>query len=479
MADSRQRSWGMEPAARSAEPSSPPPPVGVVLAAGRSERLAKVTGGTSKALLRVGGTTLVERAVRSLRDGGVTVVVVVVGHDADAVSAAVGGLPGVRVVRSEHWELGNGASLAAAEPAVGAAPLFAVTCADHVFAEGSLHELLGAGEPAVLVDPDPVSTAWDEGTRVRVEGGRAFGFGKQLVEPGIDCGAFVLDRTVFDGYRTAAAEGDHSLAGAISRVATARPVRAVTLEAPRWWQDVDTPQDLVAARNLVRRSLGKDTDGPVSRHLNRPISTRLTMALAPVRVPPGMLSVLVLLTGLWAAWSLSASRAVVGGLLVQATSVLDGTDGETARLRRRVSTRGAWLDTVFDRMVDAAIVAGLSLWQWNNPSKGFRVLIIGMSMAGWALIALTAKRTWPAIPALERPAPAERRLGLLLGGRDGRLLLIAVFALAARPELALATAALAWGSTVLIRFVLLLARPVWRPEPAAPRQVGEAAQGDL
>ncbi len=86
MADSRQRSWGMEPAARSAEPSSPPPPVGVVLAAGRSERLAKVTGGTSKALLRVGGTTLVERAVRSLRDGGVTVVVVVVGHDADAVS---------------------------------------------------------------------------------------------------------------------------------------------------------------------------------------------------------------------------------------------------------------------------------------------------------------------------------------------------------------------------------------------------------
>jgi hypothetical protein len=41
------------------------PRVGVVLAAGRSERLASVTGGGSKALLRLGGLSLVERAVRS------------------------------------------------------------------------------------------------------------------------------------------------------------------------------------------------------------------------------------------------------------------------------------------------------------------------------------------------------------------------------------------------------------------------------
>jgi hypothetical protein len=42
------------------------PRVGVVLAAGRSERLGSVTGGASKVLLRLGGLSLVERAVRSL-----------------------------------------------------------------------------------------------------------------------------------------------------------------------------------------------------------------------------------------------------------------------------------------------------------------------------------------------------------------------------------------------------------------------------
>jgi hypothetical protein len=44
--------------------------VGVVLAAGRSERLASVTGGGSTALLRLGGLSLVERAVRSLLAAG-------------------------------------------------------------------------------------------------------------------------------------------------------------------------------------------------------------------------------------------------------------------------------------------------------------------------------------------------------------------------------------------------------------------------
>jgi CTP:molybdopterin cytidylyltransferase MocA len=39
-----------------------PPSVAIVLVAGRSERLRAVTGGGSKALVRVGGMALVERA---------------------------------------------------------------------------------------------------------------------------------------------------------------------------------------------------------------------------------------------------------------------------------------------------------------------------------------------------------------------------------------------------------------------------------
>ena len=73
------------------------PRVGVVLAAGRSQRLTSVTGGGSKALLRLGGLSLVERAVRSLLVVGLERVLVVVGHDAGLVATVIGRLGRGRV----------------------------------------------------------------------------------------------------------------------------------------------------------------------------------------------------------------------------------------------------------------------------------------------------------------------------------------------------------------------------------------------
>jgi choline kinase len=459
------------------------PRAGVVLAAGRSERLSPVTGGRSKALSLLGGMSLLERAIRSLRAGGVCEVFVVAGYEAELIELASQGMDGVRVVRAPDWERGNGASLAAVEPAVRGEPLFAVLCADHVFAQGALDPMLEGGQPAVLIDPSPEADVWAEGTRVRVESGHAVAFGKHLPDPGIDCGAFVLGPEVFAAHRRAAAEGDHSLAGAVTRSARVRPVEAVPIAPGAWWQDVDTPDDLLRARELVRRSLMKDTDGPVSRHLNRPVSTRITMALAPLRIHPDVLSVMFFLVGMTAAWSLSAGRALVGGLLVQAASILDGVDGETARLRGLASARGAMLDATMDRMVDAAVVAGLGLWLWDDPSRLFRAMIIAMAAVGWAALSLGAKEKWRAIPALERPPDTERRLGILLGGRDGRSLVMALGAVAGRPEISILGAALSWCSTVSVRtFLLIRGGPRSRSavrKTSAPQEVRQPPHGDL
>jgi choline kinase len=204
-------------------PRSRLPRVGVVLAADRSERLGGVTGGGSKALFRLGGLSLVERAVWSLLARGLerVVVVVVVGHDAGPVAAVVGrlGRGRVRAVYADRWQDGNGASLAAVQDAVAGEALVVLVTADHVFAEGALDRLLGAGELAVLIDAAPDRVAWGEGTRVRVVDGAVVAFGKHLDEPAIDCGAFELPLEVFGCQRQAAADGDHSLAGAVSRLA--------------------------------------------------------------------------------------------------------------------------------------------------------------------------------------------------------------------------------------------------------------------
>jgi 1L-myo-inositol 1-phosphate cytidylyltransferase / CDP-L-myo-inositol myo-inositolphosphotransferase len=433
-------------------PLSRLPPVGVVLAAGRSERLESVTGGGSKALLRLGGLSLVERAVRSLLAAGLERVLVVVGHDAGPVATVVGrfGRGRVRAVYADRWADGNGASLAAVQGEVQGQALFVVVTADHVFGEGGLERLLAAGEPAVLVDPAPDRAAWAEGTRVRVVDQAVVAFGKHLEEPAIDCGAFLLPPEVFGCQRQAATEGDHTLAGAVTRLAQTQPLRAVALPAGCWWQDVDTPQDAKAARTALRRSLGKDADGLVSRLLNRPLSTRLSMLLAPLRPAPDLVSLVAFAFGLAGAALLAAGQGLAGGLLVHASSVADGVDGEVARLQLRGGPRGALLDGVLDRVGDAAILAGLGLWALDGHAPE-GVLGVTVAATTGALLSMASKDR---AAALGLPPAPERALGWLLGGRDGRLLLVAVGAILGAPVAALAavtaTSALSLGLRVAI-----------------------------
>jgi 1L-myo-inositol 1-phosphate cytidylyltransferase / CDP-L-myo-inositol myo-inositolphosphotransferase len=441
-----------EPAADVVGPPAPArrPRVAVVLAAGRSERLTSVTRGGSKVLLRLGGLSLVERAVRSVLACGLQPVLVVVGHDAGPVATVVGrvGHGRVRTVYADRWPDGNGASLAAVAAAVANERLFALVTADHIFGEGALDRLLAAGAPAVLIDPAAGRDAWLEGTRVRIVDGAVVAFGKHLDEPAIDCGAFLLPPEIFGCQRQAAVEGDHTLAGAVTRLAQQRPLRAVAMPTGCWWQDVDTPEDARAAAAGLRRSLGKGADGPVSRWLNRPLSTRLSMALAPLRPSPDLVSLIAFAFGLAGAALLAAGQGLAGALLVHASSVADGIDGEVARLQLRGGPRGALLDGVLDRIGDAAIMAGLGVWalRGHDPAG---VLALTVAATTGAMLSMATKDR---AAALGLPPAPERALGWLLGGRDGRLLLVAVGAVLGAPVAALAavaaTAALSLGLRV-------------------------------
>lgn len=438
-----------------------PPRVGVVLAAGWAERLSKITRGRSKALVLLGGLPLVERAVRTLFAAGVERVVVVSGHQGESVREALDNLSTerVRIVQSRSWESGNGSSLAAAEDALIGEQRFVVMCGDTVFSPGALSSLVRSPGPAVLIDPSPAPDVWVEGTKVQVEDGLATGFGKRLEDPAIDCGVFVLGPEVFEAQRSAAASGDHSLAGAITELSHNRPLRIVAIPQDAWWQDIDTPDDLRTARAMLRRSLANPTDGPISRNLNRPLSTRLTMAISPFRLSPTLLTFAAFLVGIYAAWSLSAGRAVVGGLMAQLNSVLDGIDGETARLQFRASRSGARLDSMADRMIDAAIVAGVGLWLWVDPSRTFRASIILASAAGWGIIAYRLKDK---VSTFELPPSSDRPLSLMLLGRDVRLFILAAGSVLTLPLAALATAFVAYCSSGLLRVVRVL-RLGWNP----------------
>lgn len=412
------------------------PATAVVLAAGRSERAGPATQGSSKVLLRVGGLSLLERTLLTLQAAGIEKTVVVVGHDADRVGRlAAAALPGrVEVVCAEGWEAGNGQSLAAAEDAVREEPLFLLLMSDHLFGADAIDQLLYVGAPAALVDPDPGPEVLAEGTRVMVADGLALAFSKELDAPCVDCGAFLVPRDIFDHQRAAAAEGDHSVAGALTRLAAQHSVQTVRLASDCWWVDVDTPTDLAHARRQLRRSLIKPGDGPVSRLLNRRISTRISMALAPLRIAPDLVTISVFLLALLAALALGMGQGLAGGLLAQLSSVLDGVDGELARLQFRASSRGAVLDSVLDRVADASILTALAVWALaSHLPNGLLLVLTGAAVSGSFLSMALKDRA----AAVGLPPFPERIFGLFLGGRDGRLLLVAVCAILSQPVLAL------------------------------------------
>ena len=436
------------------------PRVAVVLAAGRSVRMR--TGAKSKLLSQLAGMSLVERTVRTVARE-VERVVVVVGHDGERVGAcALRAAPGqVEVIHAAGWEQGSGATLVAAEQAVRGNELSLVLVADHVFGGGILRALVEAGRPAALVDPAAPPEVLEEATRVVVSGGRAISFGKDERSQWADCGAFILPPRVFQCHREASAAGDQSLAGAVSRLARSCPVAAVPIAGGGWWQDVDTPADLRRARDRLRRSLASPTDGPVARLLNRPLSTRLSLLLAPLRLPPDLVSTAVFGLGVLAGVFLAAGQQLLGAVLVQATSVLDGVDGELARIQLRESRRGAMLDGVLDRCADTAMIAGLGLWSLSRGLGPIPALLLAVAATAASLLSMATKDR---VAALGLPRAPERMLGMLLGGRDGRLLLIALLAAFGQPGLGLLAIAASGGITAALRVYLVAVRhPADRP----------------
>jgi choline kinase/phosphatidylglycerophosphate synthase len=419
----------------------PRPRVGVVLAAGRSERLRPVTGGGSKALVRLGGLRLVERAIRTLLSHGIERVVVVVGYHAGPVAAvAQRAAPGrVQVVQARDWEEGNGASLAAAEDAVSGQPCFLLISADHVFSEGALDDVTRAGEPAALVDPAPGTEDWPEATKVRLgQNGQVLELGKDLGAPSVDCGALLLPASVFDAVRASRHRGRASVSAAVTELSARERVAAVPLRSGAWWHDVDTPDDVQRAGRLLRASLPRATDGPVARYLNRRLSVPLSWLVARFRPNPDLLSLLAFLVGVGGAGLLATGAGVAGGLLAQACSILDGVDGEIARLSLRAGPRGTLLDGFLDRLGDAALCAGLGVWAAaEGADTGPVVLWVAAATTGAMLSMATKDR----VAALGLEPPSEQRIGWLMGGRDGRLFLIAFFAILGLPLWALAATA--------------------------------------
>jgi choline kinase len=129
----------------------------VILAAGRGSRLQELTADRPKPMVKVGGTTLVQRAVRSLYRAGVGPVKLVVGYRAEALRFL--GLP---FIDNPEWaETGIFWSLSHAAPTLSAAP--AIVCYGDIFFETADVARLVEEPGDIVVGYDPAALAlWSQ-----------------------------------------------------------------------------------------------------------------------------------------------------------------------------------------------------------------------------------------------------------------------------------------------------------------------------
>ena len=354
----------------------------VILAAGRGSRLSNV--GSSKPLLRVAGLSLIERTIVTASEAGLEDFLVVTGYRHKLVEEFLSSITRRRHIRctsvyNEAWqEKGNGASVLKGAAWVKGG--FILLMSDHIFDAQILAKLIQQPLPVdglVLAcdfrTTPPLRIDIDDVTKVAVSDGLVREIGKDLGSyNAFDTGLFHCTSGLFAAIEKSIEMADSSLSGGVRLLAEKKRAKVYDI-GDRFWMDIDTPRDRRLAHHQLYRNLAKPHDGWVSRKLNRKLSTRVfTPLLLKLfwQITPNITSLISFSTGLVASVLFFLKHPVAAGLVVHLASVLDGSDGEIARLKKLQSAFGNFFDAVLDRFADTFILAGMSYFVLTAPPLG-------------------------------------------------------------------------------------------------------------
>jgi CDP-L-myo-inositol myo-inositolphosphotransferase len=432
----------------------------LIIAAGRGSRLSPL--GDSKPLSPLLGTTIIERVIHAVSSAGIKEFYVVTGYRGEKVRYFLDGVTRHRNIKIHHlvnpdWQKGNGLSVLKARGVLDSP--FILVMSDHLVDTGVISDLksqrIGNDEVLLAIDRRIASNPYvdmEDVTKVRERGGYLEAVGKSLRGyNAFDTGVFLCTPVIFDAIETSiAGSGDDSLSGGINVLARRRKLRAFDI-GDRFWIDIDDRAALRKAEHYLISSLGKPTDGPVSRYFNRPLSTRLTRYLVRTGITPNQISIISFCLSLVAAaffFFTSYLPLLAGGLVAQISSVIDGCDGEVARLKFRESRFGGWFDAVLDRYADAFMLFGLT-YNTYAPSGNILYLITGFfAIIGSFMNSYTADK----YDGIMKREPGFR--GSIRIGRDVRVFLIFIGAVVYQPFLILLVIALLMNAENIRRVMI-------------------------
>ncbi len=149
------------------------------------------------------------------------------------------------------------------------------------------------------------------------------------------------------------------------------------------------------AINLLTTYIIGNTGGFIAKKFNKRLSMPVSLFLVNTGIHPNYLTVINMLIGISSSFFLllnSYEFTVLGGFLFQFASVMDGVDGEVAKLSLKESKIGGWLDTISDNLTLILFVSAASYLYFINTGGFLSFLIIAAVFAGIAIMLVSMIR---------------------------------------------------------------------------------------
>jgi CDP-L-myo-inositol myo-inositolphosphotransferase len=336
----------------------------LILAAGKGNRLEKLTKQKPKALLPIAGIPLLERVLRNLKEVGVQEVWVVVGYKAHLIRQEIGSnYAGLKIhyVKAPNWEKGNLHSFLAAKGVF--TDNFILCMSDIVFDCEIAKILLKQRLNTALLLATDRKTPTSEDTKVLQKNGAIIHIGKEINSSNcVDTGLFLCSPKIFEYAEEAARKGATELAEAVQAAASNEDAQVIDITG-LYWKDVDTPSAFEQAKRFLVRETQKKRGASdfIAHYFNRPVENMIIYYLSDLGITPNQLTVATNLLAWFVTYLFFTGHLLVGSILTFVVGVMDGLDGKLARILQRQTKLGR-MEHAFDLLFEFSWLIALSFF---------------------------------------------------------------------------------------------------------------------
>ncbi len=248
------------------------------------------------------------------------------------------------------------------------------------------------GDPSILIDPARPLLVVSH--KVVVGRGALTRFVRSALESGLPMRCEAGGKTAAVYFHTA---GDGLDAAKLAQEALGDKAPERCFAPPSGdWSDGSDPLALAALEKELYDAIPQPTDGFIAK-FDRKISMAISSVLVRTPVTPNQITTLSGILGLYGSWLLAFAPyggQVFGAALLWFCCILDGCDGEVARLKLMQTPYGGLYDVVTDNIVHVALFLAIAVqFQRVHPEAPWRLLgtltmtgFLGCMFSVWWLV---------------------------------------------------------------------------------------------